>query len=325
MSAPSPINIGVVSFPGAQRAAVLGLHDLFTLADKLAASYQSDDRARLSVSHWHQSDGELPPEREPPTAHGSAERLSALILPPMLGNALEVPPNPGLCRWLVEQHQEGVILASVCAGAFHLASTGIMQGRRMTTHWTYGEPLQRLFPDIIVDADQLIIDDGDVISAGGLMAWTDLGLRLVDRFLGPTLMLATARMLLVDPPGREQRYYSVFSPNLTHGDAAILRVQHWLQANHGRVLTLGALTVQAQLEQRTFLRRFKSATGMTTTEYFQRLRVGRARELLQFSKLTLDRVAWDVGYADPGSFRKVFHRIVGLSPGEYRQRFKAGS
>lgn len=193
----------------------------------------------------------------------------------------------------------------------------------MTTHWAYAQRLQERFPKVSVDADRLIIDDGDIITAGGLMSWTDMGLRLVDRLLGPSVMIETARMLLVDPPGREQRYYSVFSPRLTHGDAAVLKVQHWLQSTQAKDVTLATLADQAKLEERTFLRRFQKATGMTTTEYCQRLRVGRARELLQFSTNSIDRVAWEVGYSDSGAFRKVFTRIVGLSPGEYRRRFCA--
>ncbi|EQM88104.1 hypothetical protein L681_00940 [Stenotrophomonas maltophilia MF89] len=193
----------------------------------------------------------------------------------------------------------------------------------MTTHWAYAQQLQERFPQVRVDADRLIIDDGDIITAGGLMSWTDLGLRLVDRLLGPSVMIETARMLLVDPPGREQRYYSVFAPRLTHGDAAVLKVQHWLQATQAKDVALATLAAQAKLEERTFLRRFQKATGMTTTEYCQRLRVGRARELLQFSTDSIDRVAWEVGYGDPGAFRKVFTRIVGLPPGEYRRRFCA--
>lgn len=191
----------------------------------------------------------------------------------------------------------------------------------MTTHWTYADLLQQRFPDVQVDVDQLIIDDGDVITAGGLMSWTDLGLRLVDRLLGSTVMIDTARMLLVDPPGREQRYYSVFAPRLTHGDAAILKVQHWLQATQARDISLATLSEQAGLGERTFLRRFQKATGMTSTEYCQRLRVGLARELLQFGNLPIERVAWEVGYSDPGAFRKIFTRILGLSPSEYRHRF----
>ncbi len=317
------IGIGLVLYPGVQQAAVLGLSDLFSVANSIAAEYQQ--HTVLQVTHW-QSPGQ---DRDPiPTGDASANpscALSALILPPALSTPVVPERGDRLTQWLRDSHAQGVVLGSICAGAFLLAATGLMTGRRMTTHWKYAELLQQHFPDIAVDADRLVIDDGDVISAGGLMSWTDLGLRLVDRLLGPTIMIHTARMLLVDPPGREQRYYSVFSPRLNHGDAAILKVQHWLQATQAKEISLSALALQANLEARTFLRRFQKATGMTSTDYCQRLRVGRARELLQFGNAPVDSVAWEVGYNDAGAFRKVFTRIVGLTPGEYRRRFNAGA
>ncbi|POT99655.1 AraC family transcriptional regulator [Escherichia sp. ESNIH1] len=323
MSQTKVIGIGLVLYPGVQQAAVLGLSDLFSVANSIAAEYQQ--HTVLQVTHW-QSPGQ---DRDPiPTGDVSANpscALSALILPPALSTPVVPERGDRLTQWLRDRHAQGVVLGSICAGAFLLAATGLMTGRRMTTHWKYAELLQQHFPDIAVDADRLVIDDGDVISAGGLMSWTDLGLRLVDRLLGPTIMIHTARMLLVDPPGREQRYYSVFSPRLNHGDAAILKVQHWLQATQAKEISLSALALQANLEARTFLRRFQKATGMTSTDYCQRLRVGRARELLQFGNAPVDSVAWEVGYNDAGAFRKVFTRIVGLTPGEYRRRFNAGA
>ncbi|WP_313124553.1 GlxA family transcriptional regulator [Pseudescherichia sp.] len=322
MSQTKVIGIGLVLYPGVQQAAVLGLSDLFSVANSIAAEYQQ--HTVLQVTHW-QSPGQ---DRDPiPTGDASANpscALSALILPPALSTPVVPERGDRLTQWLRDRHAQGVVLGSICAGAFLLAATGLMTGRRMTTHWKYAELLQQHFPDIAVDADRLVIDDGDVISAGGLMSWTDLGLRLVDRLLGPTIMIHTARML-VDPPGREQRYYSVFSPRLNHGDAAILKVQHWLQATQAKEISLSALALQANLEARTFLRRFQKATGMTSTDYCQRLRVGRARELLQFGNAPVDSVAWEVGYNDAGAFRKVFTRIVGLTPGEYRRRFSAGA
>ncbi len=153
------------------------------------------------------------------------------------------------------------------------------------------------------------------------MAWTDLGLRLVNRYLGASVMLETARLLVIDPPGREQCYYSAFAPNLKHGDSAILKVQHWLHAAKNQEIILAEMAELAGLEVRTLLRRFKKATGMTTGEYVQRMRVDRAKELLQTTKLPFDRIAWDVGYSDASAFRKVFQKIVGLPPNEYRKRF----
>ena len=319
------IEIGLVMYPGAQLAAVLGLTDLFGVANRIAVERQKTGLPALRVTHWQQDSASDTPhcvfDSCPDEPSG---KLSALILPPSLSEPIGAEEAATLTAWLRAHHADGVALSSVCAGAFVLAATGLIGGRRITTHWSYAELLLQRFPELTIDADQLIIDDGDIITAGGLMAWTDLGLRLVDRFLGPTVMLETARVLLVDPPGREQRYYSVFSPRLTHGDAAVLKVQHWLQATQAADVSLKSLAEQAGLQERTFLRRFQKATGMTTTEYCQRLRVGRARELLQFSNTSIDRVAWEVGYSDPGAFRKVFARIVGLSPGDYRRRFSVG-
>ena len=129
-----------------------------------------------------------------------------------------------------------------------------------------------------------------------IMAWTDLGLKLVERFLGPVVMAQTARMMLVDPPGREQRYYSGFAPRLTHGDAALVKAQHFLQASEGKEARLAVLAEQAGLEERTFLRHFQKATGMTATDYAQRLRIAKAQELLQFGQLPVERIAWEVTY-----------------------------
>lgn len=315
------IEVGVALYPDVQQAAVLGLTDLFGVANRLLAQRSAQTHSAIRVTHWQQPRDDAPPTRVFDSGGASTSRLSALILPPSLAEPIELSTASALAAWMRRQHADGVVLGSVCAGAFALAATGLMAHRRMTTHWTYAELLQQRFPDIQVDVDRLIIDDGDIITAGGLMSWTDLGLRLVDRWLGSTVMIETARMLLVDPPGREQRYYSVFSPRLTHGDSAILKVQHWLQATQARDTALKTLAEQAGLGERTFLRRFQNATGMTSTEYCQRLRVGRARELLQFGNLPVERIAWEVGYNDPGAFRKVFTRILGLSPGAYRRRF----
>jgi transcriptional regulator GlxA family with amidase domain len=173
-----------------------------------------------------------------------------------------------------------------------------------------------------IDTDSVIVDEGDLITAGAVMAWTDLGLRLVDRLLGPEVTVATARFMLFDPAGREQRHYSGFTPHLNHGDTPVLRVQHWLQETGARGATLPAMAERAGLEERTFLRRFQMATGLRPTEYCQHLRVGRAREMLAASTCPVAQVAWEVGYGDEASFRRVFRKVVGLSPGLYRQRFR---
>ncbi len=317
--------IGVVVYPGAQMAAVLGLTDLFTVAEGFARAKQNGNgnAPLLRVSHWQAPDEGATPVRVFDTFAKGTGTPQVLILPPALGEPIAAETARAYARWLRQGHRAGTTLASVCSGVLVLGESGVLAGRTVTTHWAYGEMVQARFPEVGgVETDRLIIDDGDIITVGGAMAWTDLGLKLVDRFLGPTIMIETARYLLVDPPGREQRYYSTFSPRLTHGDAAVLKVQHWLQATDAKDVSLATLASQAGLEERTFLRRFQKATGHTSTDYCQRLRVGKAQELLQFSTLPTDRIASDVGYGDPSAFRKVFLRIVGLTPAEFRQRFR---
>ncbi|MFA9462381.1 GlxA family transcriptional regulator [Thiohalorhabdus sp. Cl-TMA] len=315
------LEIGLVLYPGAQEAAVLGITDLFKVADDIAIAQQADT-PRLRITRWQPGRGTAP-ARVVDVASGVNSAPAVLILPPSLTTPAPETIDRHLVDWLEAQHGAGVILSSVCAGAFPLAETGVLKGRAATTHWRYTETFRKRYPEVNLDTDRLIIDEGDLFTAGGAMSWTDLGLRLVDRYLGPRIMVETARMLLIDPAGREQRYYSTFSPVLTHGDAAILKVQHWLHATAAKETSLAVLSEKAGLEERTLLRRFQAATGMTTTEYGQHLRVSKARELLELGRYPVDRIAWEVGYADAGAFRKVFTRIVGLTPGEYRKRFNA--
>jgi transcriptional regulator GlxA family with amidase domain len=275
----------------------------------------------LRVSHWN-------PEVETGSincvfdTHPALDhRAVVVIVPGSWKGEPDGAMKQTLAKWLVEKHSAGSTLCSVCGGAFVLAETGLLAGRSATTHWDLARSLAERFPDIRVDENRIVIEDGNFITAGGVLAWTDLGLKLVDRHLGPSIMLETARYMLVDPPRREQRFYSNFSPVLHHGDAAILKVQHWLQGHAQSHPTVARMSEIGCLEERTFLRRFRKATGLNPTEYSQRLRVGKARELLEFTQHGIDMIARGIGYDDPASFRKVFKRLMGMSPGDYRRRF----
>lgn len=309
--------IAILLYDGAQAAAVHGLTDLFAVATRMAR--ERGGSGVLRVSHWRPEGQAMACvfDSAPGTAHGP----TILIAPPSLAPLMPAEDMRPLARWMAEAHARGATLASICAGAFVLAETGLLAGRPATTHWGYAGLLAARFPEIRVDADRLVIDDGDLITAGGVMAWTDLGLVLVERLLGPTVMLDTARFLLVDPPGREQRSYRAFIPRLDHGDTAILKVQHGLQASGAVGADLAAMLALAGLEERTFLRRFRKATGMTPTEYCQQIRVANARAALELTRRSVGQIAFEVGYDDPSAFRKLFQRLTGLSPGAYRKRF----
>jgi transcriptional regulator GlxA family with amidase domain len=316
-----PTEIGILLYPDVASATVHGLTDLFAVATTIARERIGANAPMLRVSHW------LPNTTNDGVdcvfdTHPHLARCPAAVIVP---GSWQGQPEPEVTRclvtWLLERHRAGTILCSVCGGAFVLAETGLLAGRSATTHWTFLETLARRFPDIHVDKNRITVEDGEIITAGGVLAWTDLGLKLVDRHLGPTIMLETARFMLVDPPGREQRYYSNFAPQLDHGDAAVLKVQHWLQTQAVEQPSISQMAAIGGLQARTFLRRFVKATGLKPTEYTQRLRVGKAREMLEYTNQTVDCIARTAGYEDSGSFCKVFKKVMGLKPGEYRKRF----
>ncbi|MCF4166040.1 helix-turn-helix domain-containing protein [Zavarzinia compransoris] len=314
--------IALLLYPGAQMAAIHGLTDIFAVAGRLARDRLGPEALAPRVCHWSAGpDGVLACTFD--NAPGMPHAPRFVIAPPSLAPLPTGDSFRPFADWMRAAHAGGAVLGSVCAGAFVLAETGLLDGRRATTHWGYAERLARAHPAIRVDAGPLVIDEGDIVTAGGVMAWTDLGLVLVERLMGPTLMLETARFLLIDPPGREQRPYERFRPRLDHGDAAILAVQHWLAATGAKGADLAAMTARARLEERTFLRRFRKATGLRPTEYCQQIRIEKAREMLELGNLPIDAVAHDVGYDDPASFRRLFQRLTGLSPGDYRRRFRA--
>ena len=312
--------LGVLIYPGAQMAAVHGLTDLFGVANRIAAEHQSVQLPLLRISHW-QVEGDQPPVRVF-DSHPAPERaLVAVLIPPSIGGFTEGQARQGLIRWLREQHAGGATLGGVCVGSILLAESGLLDGRSATTHWTSAKAFAERYPAIRLKADTPIVDDGDLITTAGLMAWSELGLRLVNRLLGPSIATSTARFLVVEHSDSASECGSNFAPILSHGDAAILKVQHWLQSTGATDVSLAAMAEKAGMEERTFLRRFRAATALKPTEYCQHLRVGKAREMLEFTNGTIDHIAWTVGYQDPGAFRATFKKITGLAPSDYRARF----
>jgi len=244
-----------------------------------------------------------------------------IILPPNIVDEYYLTPEAELNRWIVKQHKQGAVICAVCAGAFILANTGLLNNRPATTHWGLSDQLQTLFTEVEVNAEKIIINDGDLITAGGLMSWMDLGLELVAQFLTPAVMRQLGKFLIIDTAPREQRYYQSFNPRLDHGDDVIHKTQTHIQAKFHTRLTVASLAKKSHLSERTFARHFIQATGFKANEYLQRLRIQKACELLESTKKTFEVIAYDVGYEDVSACRKSFVKIIGLTPKEFRRRF----
>ena len=312
--------IGIVLYPGAQAACVHGLTDLFRIAADNALDHRPDGRSPLRVTHCQLA---LSADAKPSCVYDSDPREHTqpgiLIIPPTMVDLPNPDVPPGVAPWLRSCHAGGVKLVSVCSGAFILAETGLAAGRSVSTHHICAEALAKRFPAIRVDTKRRIIDYGDIITAGGFMAWIDVGLLLVDRILGRTVRMETARFILSDPAVSEARYFAGFAPRQAHGDSAELKAQEWVHMRDGRDVALASMAAAAGLERRTFLRRFANATGMAPIEYCRAVRIARARELLEFGNTPQKEIAQSLGYKDVPSFARVFRKATGLAPGAYRK------
>jgi transcriptional regulator GlxA family with amidase domain len=320
MSGSSAHEIGIVDYPGAQVACILGLTDFFGIASTIASDQGRSDLTALRVTHWKPIDSF---DTNLSCVYDSAPRGSPqpriLIIPPTLVNL----PNPdvpaGVVAWVRNRHAAGATLVSLCSGTFILAETGLVDGQSVATHQICARALAKRFPKIVVDTNRRIIDHGDIITAGGFLSWVDLGLFLVDRTLGPAIRAETARFVLADPAAGEARYFTGFAPPQMHGDRAVLKAQEWVHMRDGRGVSLAAMATAAGLERRTLLRRFASATGMTPIEYCRGVRIARARELLEGGDTSQKQIAQSLGYKDVASFARVFRKAVGSAPGAYRK------
>jgi transcriptional regulator GlxA family with amidase domain len=246
-----------------------------------------------------------------------------VLVPGMMGRPDQLLEQQVLVEWLRQQSRRGAIVASACSGAFLLAETGLLDGCPATTHWQLAERFRQRYPNIDLQVDRLLIDGGNYLCAGGTSAHQDLALYLVERFASARLAKACAQMMLLDYSRREQAPFVHFRGRKNHGDTPVLTVQQWLDKNYRGRVVIKELATIARLNERTFLRRFRKATGEAPLEYLQRLRIEQAKRLLTGGEETLEQVTRAVGYADVSSFRRLFKQIVGISPTVYRQRFSS--
>jgi transcriptional regulator GlxA family with amidase domain len=215
-------------------------------------------------------------------------------------------------------------VASVCTGAFLLAEAGLLDGRRVTTHWQSCRRLQRRYPGLEVDSDPIFVRDGDVYTSAGVTAGIDLCLALVEEDHGRDLALAVARQLVVflKRPGGQAQFSSHLSTQLAERDV-LAEVQGWIADHLDEDLAVPRLAERAAMSPRHFARVFRAATGETPARFVERARVEQARRRLEESGAGIEEIAHGCGFGTPETMRRAFLRALRVGPAEYRQRFRA--
>jgi transcriptional regulator GlxA family with amidase domain len=252
----------------------------------------------------------------------TAGRGDVVVVPALDPDVLEhLRRNGAVLPWLRRSYERGADIMSACTGAFALAEAGLLDGRMATTHWAFQALLAERHPRVRLAPHAVLVDQGRVVTAGGATSFLTLALFLVERLLGQEVAWTASRMFLIDPNKSPQGAYAMFSTQKAHGDDRILRAQAIVEGEVARAPAVEELARRVALSQRTFVRRFRSATGNTPRDYIQRVRVEAAKRALEHGEDSVTDVAGRVGYGDVVAFRKVFVRLTGLTPAEYRSRY----
>lgn len=247
------------------------------------------------------------------------DSVGTIVIPGWPTDAETVPAN--LKAYLLRALNEGARLVSICSGAFLLAALGLLDGRRATTHWLYCDKLQSRFPSIDVDPNVLFVDEDPIITSAGSAAGVDLLLHLVRKDFGAEKANIVARRLVM-PPHRDgdQRQY-IASPIAKHdNDRLRPLLQRVREAPHVD-WTIDALAAEAAMSRRTFIRKFRAATGQSPTEYVRQLRLQLAQDALECTMMSLDNIADHAGFGSLASMNYHFSNRLGCTPSVYRRRF----
>ena len=232
-------------------------------------------------------------------------------------------PSPALLAAVVTAWSRGATIASICTGAFFLAATGLLDGRRAATHWIAADELAARHPLIDVDRDVLFVDEGRLLTSAGVAAGLDLCLYMVGRDHGQAVAAHAAR-LAVAPLVREGGQKQFIRHALTGSDRSLAPLLEWMVQNLGEPVDVASLALRAGLSSRTFTRRFREETGSSPVQWLLNARVRHSQKLLETTKATIEEIASASGFESPVTFRARFHRVAGVTPTAYRRRFNAG-
>jgi transcriptional regulator GlxA family with amidase domain len=250
-------------------------------------------------------------------------RKTDLIYIPTTGLSIDdvVERNAPVVPWLKRWRKRGAEIASVCSGVGLVAETGMLDGKRATTHWGLAERFREKYPRVHWMPELMVTEDHGFYCGGGVHAALDLSLYLVEKFCGHDIAMQSAKAMLIETPRAWQAGFAVVPLKTEHSDNAISSAQDWLHENFHRVFPLDAPARRVGMSLRNFVRRFKQATGDSPLIYLQKLRIAAAKRLLESDHRTMQEVSDAVGYQDVAFFRALFQRHTGVSPSAYREKF----
>jgi len=258
-----------------------------------------------------------------PHTHVSAITRTDLIIIPSLNHNYQkaVKGNQVLIDWIEKQYKTGAEIASICTGAFLLASSGLLDGRTCSTHWSAAENLKMMFPKVNVQTDKLITDENGIYTNGGAYSFLNLLLYLVEKYYDRQTAIFCSKVFQIEIDRQSQSAFTIFTGQKLHDDEMVKKAQAYIESKLDEKISVEDLSTRFAVGRRNFDRRFIKATGNTPLEYSQRVKIESAKKAFETTRKTINEVMYDVGYSDVKAFREVFRKITGMSPLEYRSRY----
>lgn len=250
------------------------------------------------------------------------KRTDLIFIPAFSGDmnaALEM--NKDFIPWIVEQYKHGAEVVSLCVGAFMLAKTGLLDGKKCSTHWRAADEFRQMFPKIELQTDRIITEEEGIYTSGGATSYWNLLLYLVEKYTTRETAILTAKIFAIDIKRDSQSQFIMFKGQNNHSDEDIKKAQKFIETNFHERITIDEISNKFALSRRSLERRFKRATNNTVNEYIQRVKIEAAKKSFETSRKNITEVMLDVGYNDTKAFRGIFKKITGMTPFDYRSKY----
>jgi len=245
-----------------------------------------------------------------------------LIIPPTFGDTTKgLQANAAAIPHFKKLYENGSSLASLCIGAFLLAETGLLNGKKCSTHWAHINDFRERYPNVQVEDGAIITEHDNIYSSGGASSLWNLILYLIEKYADRQTAVMISKYFALDIGRETQSQFAIFKGQRNHGDIEIQKVQDHIEKHYEDKITVESLAALINTGRRTFERRFKEATNNTSMEYTQRVRVEAAKKFFEASRKNISEIMYEVGYTDSKAFRDMFKKITGLTPIEYRNKF----
>ncbi|WP_417942507.1 GlxA family transcriptional regulator [Flavobacterium sp. RS13.1] len=258
------------------------------------------------------------------TIQDSDIALNLILIPAFTTDNMSemIAKNQKFIPWLQKQHQSGAELASFCTGAFLFAASGLLNEKLATTHVDACSAFTKAFPLVKLKSEETLTADGSLYTSGGSTSTFHLLILLVQKYCGNEIAVQIAKIFSIDLNRYKQSYFSTFRPNHLHNDALVAMLQQKIESQYHSIETLEEITKDIPTSTRNMTRRFKQVLGIPPIEYLQNIRVESSKKYLEQTQLSISEIIEKTGYNDPKAFRKVFYKMVGMKPIEYREKFR---